>query len=67
MIPAMEVGGDFYDVIPTAEGKCVFVIADVSGKGVSAALFMAMSRTLLRAGLEGAIRSCRVLSVPQTA
>jgi sigma-B regulation protein RsbU (phosphoserine phosphatase) len=54
MIPAMEVGGDFYDIIPAAEGKCVFVIADVSGKGVSAALFMAMSRTLLRAGLEGA-------------
>ena len=33
MIPAMEVGGDFYDIIPTAEGKCVFVIADVSGQG----------------------------------
>ncbi|HVP97368.1 SpoIIE family protein phosphatase [Methanoregula sp.] len=54
MLPAMEVGGDFYDIIPAADGKCVFVIADVSGKGVSAALFMAMSRTLLRAGLEGA-------------
>ena len=40
MIPAMEVGGDFYDIIPAVEGKCVFVIADVSGKGVSAALFM---------------------------
>jgi sigma-B regulation protein RsbU (phosphoserine phosphatase) len=61
MIPAMEVGGDFYDIIPAAEGKCVFVIADVSGKGVSAALFMAMSRTLLRAGLEGATDLAKAL------
>ena len=63
MIPAMEVGGDFYDIIPAAEGKCVFVIADVSGKGVSAALFMAMSRTLLRAGLEGAADLAKALSI----
>jgi sigma-B regulation protein RsbU (phosphoserine phosphatase) len=46
-IPAMEIGGDLYDFIPSDKGGCGFVIADVSGKGISAALYMAMSRTIL--------------------
>ena len=46
-IPAMEVGGDFYDFIP-GDGKLGMVIADVSGKSVPAALFMALSRTIVR-------------------
>lgn len=52
-IPAKEVGGDFYDFIPLSEGKLGMTIADVSGKSVPAALFMAVSRTILRAKAAG--------------
>ncbi len=48
-IPARHVGGDFYDVIDLGEGKIGLVMADVSDKGMSAALFMALTRSLLRA------------------
>lgn len=49
MIPAREVGGDFYDFFFVDESTLGFVIGDVSGKGVSAAMFMTVSRTLLKA------------------
>lgn len=47
---ARQVGGDFYDFfsLPDNQDQLGFIVADVSGKGVPAALFMAMSRTLLR-------------------
>lgn len=47
--PAREVGGDFYDYFFIDQAHLGFVIADVSGKGVPAALFMTITRTLLKA------------------
>lgn len=44
--PARAVGGDFYDLFRHNDGRICFCIGDVSGKGVPASLFMAMSKTL---------------------
>jgi sigma-B regulation protein RsbU (phosphoserine phosphatase) len=46
--PIREVAGDFYDLCALPDGRLAVVIADVSGKGVPAALFMALSVTVLR-------------------
>ncbi len=48
MTPAREMGGDFYDFFTLPDGRLGVVIADVSGKGVSAAFFMAIARTVTR-------------------
>ncbi|MBR3456577.1 MAG: HAMP domain-containing protein, partial [Selenomonadaceae bacterium] len=48
MDPARDVGGDFYDFYLPDEGRLVITIADVSGKGVPAALFMAKSQSVLK-------------------
>lgn len=48
MIPARELGGDFYDFFTIDDRHLGIVIADVSGKGVPAAFFMAISRTVLQ-------------------
>lgn len=54
MVAANEIGGDFYDFFLIDKHRLGFVIGDVSGKGISAAIFMAVSRTLIRAtGLKG--------------
>ena len=47
MIPAQEVGGDFYNLLRLDEHRLAFLIADVSGKGVPAAFFMLRSHALL--------------------
>lgn len=49
--PARQVGGDFYDALRMADGRLVFTVADVCDKGVGAALYMALFRSLLRASM----------------
>ncbi len=47
-IPALQVGGDLYDFVIAQDGSLVFTLGDVTGKGIPAALIMAMTRTALR-------------------
>lgn len=55
MTPARDVGGDLYDYFLVDESRLGFVIGDVSGKGLSAAMMMSVSRSLLKAlALKGA-------------
>jgi len=49
LTPAKEVGGDFYDFFYLEENKLCFVVADVSGKGIPASLFMAVTISYIRA------------------
>ncbi len=61
MVAAREVGGDFFDVIPLENGRLGIAIADVSGKGVPAAMFMMSSRTLLKGAAIGTPQPSDVL------
>jgi serine phosphatase RsbU (regulator of sigma subunit) len=47
--PAREVGGDFYDFLNLEDGRLGLIVGDVSGKGVPAAIVMAITRTMLQA------------------
>jgi len=51
-IPAREVGGDFFNYFPLADGRIAVLVGDVSGKGVGAALLMANIQATLRARLQ---------------
>jgi len=60
--PAKEVGGDFYDFFYIDDSHFCFVIGDVSGKGVPAALFMAVTKTLVKATSAGDVDPGRILT-----
>ncbi len=61
--PAKYVGGDFYDIIPLNNGTVGIVMGDVSGKGIPAALVMAMIKTMIRDRLRSGMSPEEVLNV----
>lgn len=61
MNPAKEVGGDFYDFFLVDDDHLAVVMADVSGKGVPAALFMMISKTLLKSAAQSGLSPKAVL------
>ncbi|MDD7256576.1 SpoIIE family protein phosphatase [Bullifex porci] len=61
MTPAKEVGGDFYDFFLVDEDHLAMVIADVSGKGVPAAMFMMISKTLLKSAAQSGLSPKAIL------
>jgi serine phosphatase RsbU (regulator of sigma subunit) len=58
-VPAREVGGDYYDLLPLDDGRLGVLIADVAGKGTSAALYMAELKGLM-------LSLCRIHTSPRT-
>ena len=48
MIPAMQVGGDYFDLIPISDTKLFVAVGDVSGKGLSASLYMTKLQTMIQ-------------------
>ncbi|MBP3439290.1 MAG: SpoIIE family protein phosphatase [Sutterella sp.] len=61
MEAAKEVGGDFYDVLEAPDGRRALLIGDVSGKGVSAALFMSVTLTLVRNAVSEGLTPAEVM------
>lgn len=62
MTPAKEVGGDFYDFFFVDETRLAVVMADVSGKGVPAALFMMIAKNLLKSAAQAGLSPDRALA-----
>jgi phosphoserine phosphatase RsbU/P len=61
MIPTRSVAGDLYDVIPLGNGRLGVAVGDVSDKGVPAALFMALTYSIMRAEAYRSLSPCDVL------
>ena len=61
-IPALEVGGDYYDFVTLAGGKIGIAIGDVSGKGVPAAIYMTLTKGILQSHAEENVSPKKVLS-----
>lgn len=62
MDPAKEVGGDFYDIFMTDDDHLVVVVADVSGKGIPAALFMVIAKTLIKNKMQEGLSPAEVFT-----
>jgi sigma-B regulation protein RsbU (phosphoserine phosphatase) len=60
--PAREIGGDLYDFFFVDDEQLCFVIADVSGKGIPAALFMALTKTLIKAKATMGLTTDKIIS-----
>ncbi len=60
-LPSREVGGDYYDIVPCADGSFYVAIADVAGKGVPAALMSGMLQAALRTQAHGVAAPCEIL------
>ncbi|MCH5213454.1 MAG: SpoIIE family protein phosphatase [Oscillospiraceae bacterium] len=65
--PAKEVGGDFYDCFIRNDGSVCVVIGDVSGKGVAAAMFMAMAKTMLKDCINSGLSPAEALNTANDA
>ena len=63
MLPAKDVGGDLYDYQVMDDGRVFAVVADVSGKGISASLFMARAITLLHQFMQSETSPAKILSL----
>ncbi|MGH9431597.1 MAG: PP2C family protein-serine/threonine phosphatase [Terriglobia bacterium] len=59
-VPAKGISGDYYDVLQLANGRLIFVVADISGKGVSAAILMSNLQAVLRTLAEAGHSPCEV-------
>jgi sigma-B regulation protein RsbU (phosphoserine phosphatase) len=60
--PANTVGGDFYDILPLADGRVMVAVGDVAGKGSPAALLMALLLAMLRTLVDEGLESARLIA-----